>query len=254
MSIAHAWGYRIAERVAGRFRDATIVLSPQEADAALRAHVAKPSTIHIIPNGVSQSAHDRIAARNELVRAGVPEDALVIGCVANFYPVKNIPGLVKAFLKIKNDRIDTHLVLIGDGEDRPVMEKTTASSARIHLLGFRPDARALLDGCDLFVLPSHKEGFPFALLEAMEAALPCLATRVGGIPNIIDDGKNGWLTTPETLSDDLGRVLTLRSSWNAVGHAAQKTIHDRFEETRMQRETLRVYEELTKKISRPDRS
>lgn len=224
--------YRWLERLADRGRNATIVLSPQERDAARRAGIGSHG-LHVVPLGVAPAAHDRGAARAALAAASVPTDALIVGCVANAYPAKNLPALISAF----NGRNDpsAHLVLIGAGTER------LSGGAHIHLLGARSDARALMDGFDLFVLPSVKEGLPMTLLEAMDAGLPCLATPVGGIPSVIADGMNGWLTPPDDVGGGFARVFSARDQWPRVGKAAAETVRTLFTEARMTRETLALY-------------
>lgn len=236
-----AWFYRWLERIAGLGRDATIVLSPQEREAAVAARVAPGARIHVIPNGIAPAPHDRVSARAALAQAGVPTEATVVGCVANFFPTKNVPALVRAFRAAAPT--DAHLVLIGDGEERAAVD--AAAGERVHPLGHRDDARALMDGFDLFILPSKKEGLPFALLEAMEAGLPCLATAVGGVPSVIADGMNGWLTAPDRLEEGLRRAFAARDAWPRVGKAAAETAHALFTEERMVRETFALYGRLT---------
>lgn len=228
--------YRLLERLADRGRDATVVLSPQERDAAHAVGIGRRG-LHVIPLGVAPAAHDRAAARRALGAAGVPEDALVIGCVANAYPAKNLAALVAAFSGIQDAR--ARLVLVGAGTER------MHGGTRIHLLGARTDARALMDGFDLFVLPSKKEGLPLTLLEAMDAGLPCLATPVGGIPSVIADGMNGWLTPPADVAGGLKRALAAREQWPRVGKAAADTVRTLFTDARMTRDTLALYDALT---------
>ncbi|TAK04895.1 glycosyltransferase family 1 protein [Patescibacteria group bacterium] len=228
--------YRCLERLADRGRDATVVLSPQERDAARRAGIGARG-LHVVPLGVVPASHDRAAARAALSAAGIPADAVVLGCVANAYPAKNLPALIAAFTRLHDAA--AHLVLVGGGTER------LPGGARIHLLGPRADARALMDGFDVFVLPSVKEGLPMTLLEAMDAGLPCLATSVGGVPSVIADGMNGWLTAPDRLEDGLRRVFAARETWPRAGKAASDTVRTLFTEERMTRDTLALYRSLT---------
>ena len=236
--------YRWIERLASNTRDAIIVLSQKEKEKAIRGRVASSDKLFLIPNGVSLRAHDRERARMVLTRAGVPRGATLLGCVANFYPVKNLPSLVRAFRNITNKSSHLHLVLIGDGNERSAIEEARQGDPHIHLLGYRPDVRELLDGCDLFVLPSLKEGFPFALLEAMEASLPCLATDVGGIPEIIKDDVNGWLAKPNDLERGLRRAISSRDRWPQMGRAARESVLTSFTEEKMTSRTIALYKKL----------
>ncbi len=237
--------YRYAESRASKARQATIVLSKKERATTERLHLASPLQTHVIPNGVTSIAHDRGQARLWLTQHyDIPLDATVLGCVANFFPAKNLPALVSAFQAVTQNDPTLHLVLIGDGMERNAIETAKGSDTRVHLLGHQQQPRALMDGFDLFVLPSIKEGLPLALLEAMEAGLPCLATRVGGIPEIIEDQKNGWLTEPNTLAQGLAQALADRSRWINIGQAAHETVITKFSQQQMLQKTFAVYQSL----------
>ncbi|TAL20501.1 glycosyltransferase family 1 protein, partial [Patescibacteria group bacterium] len=240
--------YKNLERWAGWRRDATIVLSQKEKAVALAHKLSAPDIIFVIPNGVAPRQHNRVSARELLRVAGVPKTATVIGSTANFYPSKNIPALVSAFASLAKEDENLRLILVGDGPERAQVESTARTApGRVHLLGYRTDARELMDGFDFFALPSLKEGLPFALLEAMEAGLPCLATNVGGISEIIEDEKNGWLAEPKNLGAGLAHALEQKNRWPGVGTAAAKTIHEHFTLERMRAETLALFDQLTSK-------
>jgi glycosyltransferase involved in cell wall biosynthesis len=104
-----------------------------------------------------------------------------------------------------------------------------------------------MDGFDLFILPSVKEGLPFALLEAMDASLPCLATDVGGIPEVIGNGVNGWLTDPSRLASALGHALAHQDQWKTVGTKANATVRERFTDQGMIKKTFELYAALLKR-------
>lgn len=234
--------YQWSERIAAPRRNMTIVLSEQEKTVALNYHLVRPETVAVIPNGVTPTNHDRAAARTLLEMAGVPRDAIIFGCVAHFYATKNIPALVQSFTQFAKMVTGVHLVLIGDGKEAPAVRTLQQQLPdRIHLLGTRDDARALMDGFDALILPSVKEGLPFTLLDAMEAGLPVLATAVGGIPHLIADGMNGLLTSPEQLEAGIVHLWHARPQWPQLGAAAQETVRTLFTEQRMWERTQAVY-------------
>lgn len=236
--------YLLLEKIAACFRTATIVLSEQDRAVALRHHLSSPQNLHVIPNGIAERSHDRTKARQTLATLRIPENAIIIACVANGYKTKNVAGLCNAFIATANELPQSHLVLIGSGgeEEKRIAEATARLPLRIHRLGWRSDAALLLDGCDLFVLPSRKEGLPFALLEAMEAGLPCLATSVGGIPQVIAHGMNGWITDPDHLAESLREVWKKQNEWPRIGATARETVHNLFSLTQMQSRTAALYD------------
>jgi glycosyltransferase involved in cell wall biosynthesis len=121
-----------------------------------------------------QEAVDPLAVRAEL---GIPEDALVIGHVGRFVPVKNHGLLLDIALELAATGSNVHLLLIGDGPLKgPIEERAAASplAGRVHFAGARPDVARLLQALDVFVFPSHYEGLPLALLEAQAAGVPCV--------------------------------------------------------------------------------
>ena len=126
----------------------------------------------------------------------VPANAFVYGMIARFGPRKGYDFLVTAFEKVKRQVPRAHMVFVGDGPFRGKVKELAAHTwcgDSIHFLGYRKDVEHLLRGMDVFVLPSLSEGMPRVILEAMAAGCPCIASAVGGIPEIITDGQTGFL-------------------------------------------------------------
>ena len=120
----------------------------------------------------------------------------LIGTIANFYHTKGLDVLIKAIGRTKN----TFLIVIGEGSLRPKLEQIIVSlklTNRVLLIGSLEYAHQYIPAFDLFVLASRKEGLPYTLLEAAAARVPVVATRVGGIPEIIENGINGYLVKPD---------------------------------------------------------
>lgn len=191
--------------------DVTICVSPAVMrDAAWMPFVQ--SRLVLIRNGrTTEPLLPRPEARAHLVSATDTTDTW-IGTVAELHPTKNIDVLIDAFALIA-DTTDTRLVVIGEGHDRPRLEARIHEhrlAERIHLVGFIPHAARYLAAFDIFVLPSHTEALGYVLLEAGHARLPVIATRVGGIPDIITHRKTGLLVPPghaPALADSLRALL-----------------------------------------------
>jgi glycosyltransferase involved in cell wall biosynthesis len=144
-------------------------------------------------------------------------------------------------------------VLVGGGPERPRLEQLAAElgvAGTVQFLGQRTDISDLLPGFDVFVLPSITEGMPNAVLEAMVAGIPVVASRVGGVPEIVQDGETGLLIEPESPSDlaraliRLGRDAPLRLS---LARNARAMVASRFNPRREVDETEAVYFQLLRR-------
>lgn len=158
-------------------------------------HVGIPEQrIHVLPNGVDLErfgSSDRTAVRREL---GLRDTELVIGSVGRLVPVKNYSLLLTAVAAL--DRRDLVVVLVGEGSARASLEllaKSLGIDQQVRFLGHRDDVWSLLAAMDIFVLPSMNEGMSNTLLEAMASGVASIASDVGGNPEIVSHGLNGYL-------------------------------------------------------------
>jgi glycosyltransferase involved in cell wall biosynthesis len=183
-------------RAASRMADAYVAVTPSLARVALSNNECDPAHLHVINNGIDtrKFAPDpdaRLRARAEL---GIPDDAWVVGTVGRLAPEKNQGLLIDAMAPMLERR--RHLVLVGDGPERADLERRAAGTWRpefIHFTGARNDTPALMAAFDAFALTSSSEGLPLVLLEAMATRLPVVATAVGGVPDLVQDGVTGYL-------------------------------------------------------------
>lgn len=172
---------------------ATIVLS--EHDRRLANHWIGASRLSLIPNGIrNDSGFEPSHARRILeTDYDVPAGKRLVGTIAELHPNKGLSDLITTMPMLPDD---VHLVLIGDGELKERLEDFSTHLGvrrRISFLGFVPDAASLIPGFDVFVLSSNKEGLPFVVLEAGDHGVPIVATEVGGIPEIVIDGEDGFI-------------------------------------------------------------
>lgn len=185
----------------------------QEIAAFLRKQVGIPShKIHTVVNGIDiERYRPRTLPREEL---GLTEDDLVVGIVARLHPVKDHAMLIKAFRLVVDKQPMAKLLVIGDGAERQYLQQQTEEiglGEHISFLGPRSDVPNLLACLDVAVLSSREEGLPLFILEAMAAAKPVVATRVGGIPAVVLPGKTGTLVNP---GDDRSMASALLSLLN----------------------------------------
>lgn len=136
-----------------------------------------PNPVRTIPNWVPQDA-TRVPLRGIRAELGLAPDTLVIGSVGRLHESKGVDVLVAAFRAAAP--IDAALVIVGEGPQRAALERLRAGDPRVHLVGYRTDIRQCLDGFDLFISPSREESFGLAIIEAMSAGLPVIATATEG--------------------------------------------------------------------------
>jgi glycosyltransferase involved in cell wall biosynthesis len=128
----------------------------------------------------------------------------VIGTIAELHPNKGLPYLINAFTSVVMQYPQTALIIIGDGQDQPALHlliKEKKLEQSVFLAGYMDHAAEYLKAFNIFVLPSLKEGLPYAILEAGCASLPVVATTVGGIPEIIEDMRSGVLVQPKNIRE-----------------------------------------------------
>ena len=211
-SRARRMAYIRIEQAVGRFTDVFLATGQAVAAEAIAKRIAPPERIRTIGVAVDTSpprgAGDRAEARRLL---GVPPGAQVVGTVGRLDFQKAPEDFVAALAGL--DRPDVFGVWIGDGPLRARTEKLAARSrlsGRLSFAGERSDVAALLPGLDIFAMASRYEGLPCAIVEAMVAGLPVVATTVNSVPNIVIAGETGLLVPPgrpELLGRALGYLL-----------------------------------------------
>jgi glycosyltransferase involved in cell wall biosynthesis len=156
--------------------------------------------------------------------------------VCRLHPIKNLACLIRAF-SVASGRMKerTELWLVGDGEERENLERLSRElevDDKVVFWGYRKDPEAYLSEADLFILPSLSEGHPVSVIEAMLSCLPCVVTKVGGAPELIEDGTDGWLMDPKdpyALADLLVRVLEMRQEeLSRIGERGRDKVLERF--------------------------
>lgn len=199
----------------------------------------------VVHNGLASfELIERTAARRAL---GIHEsDALVVGALSELHPVKGIDVLLDAWERFskKNHAI---LVIIGGGEIRENLEEYAdhlGISEKVMFKGYVENARQFHPAFDIFCMPSRSEGLPYALLEAGFAARPIIATKVGGIPEIVENGLSGALVPPddsEALFSTLVLLANDKPLRDRLGSALQATVKEKFSISKMAEETLASY-------------
>jgi len=175
---------------------------------------------------------------------------IVVGHVSNFRPVKRIEDLIYAMCIVTKKAPDARLILVGDGPERHGIERLIDKLGLRHsvlLDGYRSDVPERLKCLDTLVLCSETESAPLTVLEAMSSGLPVVATNVGGIPEIVEHGHNGFLVPlkhPEDIAERLLELNADKRKMRLMGERARETVLERFSTDKVVGRYLEVYEKV----------
>ncbi len=245
---------RLICRVLGYFTDVSIAVSQGVRDYLLSQIGLDPAKVRVVPNGVDLAAIDAARPGPEVRRelglsAGVP----LLGLVGRLdHWGKGHKELFEAMAALK-ERYPLHALIIGGGRRKREVRSLAASlglAEVVHFLGHRRDVPDLLNALDIFILPSYSEGVSLALLEAMAAARPVIVSRVGGLPEVVEQGKTGLLIPPrdaDALAEALARLLDDPDFAKKLGASARRRVRAHFSLDRLGREINAIYEELVAK-------
>jgi glycosyltransferase involved in cell wall biosynthesis len=244
------WRHIVAERLLMAGTDRIIASAQMVREAYIAQVHADPAKVDVIYNAVDwdqlRRTHTRDGMRQSL---GIPASAPVAGVIARLNEQKGHPVLFAALAD--DPRLaDVHLVVVGGGAERERLERlarTRNIDARVHMVGPRRDLGDLLGAMDVFVLPSLWEGLPLSLVLAMGAGLAVVATSVGGVAEVVQDGSNGRLV-PAGDSTALGNALAALFAdvelRERLGRAAQATVRPRFGVGAYVDAVVRLYDRL----------
>lgn len=243
-----------AERRLSRWTDALVAVSPIIRDDLIeRFGIGTRERFHVVPLGFDLAAlaatdtSSRVAARRAL---DLPPDVPVIGTVGRLTAIKNHELFIDAARLLAARTPSALFLIVGDGERRADLEAAAARAGlagRIRFLGWRRDLATVYGALDVFVLTSRNEGTPVALIEAMAAGVCGVATRVGGVPDVISDSTVGVLVPgddPSRLADEVDGLLRSGPRRRDIGERARASVLGRYGITRLVGDIDRLYRSL----------
>lgn len=215
-------------------------------------HFAITHPIETIHNFVNVETYapiaDEAARATMRLRYAKPEEALLIH-LSNFRPVKRVPDVIRIFAQIAQ-ATPAQLLLAGDGPERSAAEwlaHDLGIHQRVHFLGKQDSVNELLPLADLVLMPSELESFGLAALEAMACGVPAIATKVGGVPELIDDGVTGRLYPVgkvHAMAQGALELLGDRARLEAMRQAARQAAVERFSAAKIVPQYVRYYEQV----------
>jgi glycosyltransferase involved in cell wall biosynthesis len=239
---------RLAALVRRRAGARVIAVSDAAREAYLQTGWDDSSHVVTVHNGIARTARQ---SAGERVRAelGIEPDALVVSTVTVLRAGKGHDLAIAAVRRLMERFPRMRLVLLGDGPAREEIHRLVAPLGPAAILtGHRDDVMDLLMATDVLLHPTQVDAFPTALLEAAAAAVPVIATAVGGIPEIVEDGRTGFLLAfpprPDTLAERLEALLADESLRRSLGRAAREDFLQRFTADRWLARLRAVYDDV----------
>ncbi|HEY3381058.1 MAG TPA: glycosyltransferase family 4 protein [Vicinamibacterales bacterium] len=222
---------RVSERLLGRLTDRIITISERQREELVgRFLVAAPDRVSIVPLGLELDPFLSIGGPDPQFRRsiGFPEDALLFGCIGRLVRIKDVPTLLRAMVLARERAPAVRLAIVGDGDQRHALEELAVSLGlqdTVRFLGWRRDLLTVYTGLDVVALSSRNEGTPVALIEAMAAGRPTIATEVGGVPDVVKHGETGLLVPagdPARLADAMVRMAESAEYRRRLGEAGRR--------------------------------
>jgi glycosyltransferase involved in cell wall biosynthesis len=230
-----SWMRRGLNKATAYLADRVVCVSQATTIYAAQTIGIPESKLTVIPNGVDLADFDHLPDV-DLARAAwnLPAQGVIIGAVGRLHAVKGFAYLLEAFARLAPDFPQATLLLVGDGPDRSILEQQAARyhlSQRVTFMGEQTDVPSLLAAMDVLALPSLHEGMPNVVLEAMTAGLPVVASRIGGVPEVVIHGETGWLVAaadPGALCNAIINLLNDPSRAQAMGKAGRQRVERLF--------------------------
>lgn len=247
--LLNSWTYRLQDEV--------VAVSASVAES-VRIHIRARVPVVVVRNGIDAS-HFRPAIREgELVRKmlGIAPTTSVVGTVAALVSQKCLDDWVTAARMIVDRHPTIRFLLVGDGPNRGALQDLIIANGLqgiVHLCGMHVDVRPYLAAMNIYMMSSAYEGLPVALLEAMAMQCVPVCTSVGGIPEVIRDGRNGFLTAagePAQLADKVVGLLNEPLRLRSIGITARRVVEEEFRIDRMTRELEAVYRRVLERRGR----
>jgi glycosyltransferase involved in cell wall biosynthesis len=244
--------FRRLERWLARTTTVLVAVSPEVRDELVELRVAPAEKFVVVRLGIELperiGAHDgRLEQRRML---GIPPERFVVGWIGRMTEIKRTDDVLRVFQQLRESGVDACLCLVGDGPDRPAIERRAKELGIMRntlFLGFQRDVAPLYASFDVLLLPSASEGTPVSAIEALAAGMPVVATRVGGVPDVVRDGEDGLLAEPgaiDELSEHLIRLARDPALRERMGASGRERVVVRYNVGRLVDEMDTLYRSL----------
>jgi glycosyltransferase involved in cell wall biosynthesis len=245
-------GFRLLERWLARRTTALVAVSPEVRDELVRLGVAPRDKFTVVRLGIELG--ERVAehdGRGEMRRLlGIPPESFTVGWIGRMTGVKRTGDVLLAFRALRERGVDARLCLVGDGPERDLLERRAHELGIMKstlFLGYQEDVAPFYAAFDTLILPSGNEGTPVSAIESLAAGRPVVATRVGGVPDVVRDGEDGFLVETgavDDLADALARLAADPDLRERMGAAGRERVLPRYAVGRLLDDVDRLYRSL----------
>lgn len=241
---------RLSRKVFGAWGDHTIAISDAVRDHLINDFRLKESKVHLVYTGVECEKHEPSPAKNgndTRLTEGVLRNHPVVGTITRLSPVKGLKYLIFAMKDILRKNQEVRLLFVGEGPEKASLRELSKSLGMEKSVFFAPNTintQKYLSIMDVFVFCSLEEGLGLSLLEAMAADRPCVATAVGGVPSIVEDGITGILVPPkdqDALKAAILKLLNEKEFARSLAERARALVKEKFSLEKMVKEVIDVY-------------
>ena len=242
--------FRWLETRLGGLADAIVAVSDAVKQDLVALGIADEKRIRVVPLGLELEPFTRPMPRGSLRQKGVASSAPLVGNVGRLVAIKDVPTFLEAAVRVRAKRPECRFAVVGDGEERAVLERRSRElglESIVTFHGWHPDMTAVYGDLDVVVNCSRNEGTPVALIEALAAARPVVATRVGGTPDLIGNDERGQLVPPgdpEALARSIVDVLDNPAAAESRARAGRQYVLDRHSSGRLVGDIDTLYREL----------
>ena len=251
--------FRETERALARHTNRLIAVGPQVRDDLVELGVAPAEKFSVIRLGIDLDSRvltvDRRAEFRRLF--GIPEDRFVVGWIGRMTAIKRVPDILAAFKALRDRGVEATLCLVGDGPDRDAVEQLASDLGIVRdilFVGYQRDVAPYYAFFDAFLLPSANEGTPVVAIEALASERPVVATRVGGVPDVVDDGEDGFLVEVgdiPALADRLEQLARDPELRARMGKTGRERVVPRYRVERLVDDVDALYRELLREQGLP---
>jgi glycosyltransferase involved in cell wall biosynthesis len=250
-----SYGFRLLERWLAKRTDALVAVSPEVRDELVRLGVAPVEKFTVVRVGIELSVRvaDLDGRAETRRRLGIAGDSFTVGWVGRMTGVKRTSDVLLAFKRLRERGVDAFLCMIGDGPERGQLERRAHELGimkRTLFLGYQEQVAPYYAALDAMILPSGNEGTPVSAIEALAAGRPVVATRVGGLPDVVREGEDGFLVAPgavDELADRLERLAADEELRRRMGEAGRARVLPRYSVERLIDDVDALYRSLLAK-------
>lgn len=239
--------WRAIERFLDFFTDHYVAVSRNMMEVGIQGSITVPEKVSVIYHGIEVDKHDTPDNQNNLRKAlGIGENIPIVGNIGRIEPQKAVDDFLKAAKFVKDQIQNVKFLIVGDGPLKHAMEKLSIQlgiQGDVLFAGWKKNIKEYASIMDVVCMPSLWEALPFLLLEVMALKKPVVATRVGGIPEVVEDGKTGILvppSRPEIMARAIIDIIANKRTAEEMGKAARQRVQQLFSVEKM----IMFYERL----------